>query len=161
MWSTKVAANGGGLVPGIRGRQRCRRCSTGSRSVACWRGELRLRWDSSLRGLSPFAPCDASIAISDTVARMGSDDLSSRLPEGQHPDEITRLSRTFNRMLGPHSSVGQPDAHPHRFRGARPEEPGDLDSRQPGSRFVRRYARASGGSVWPKLSTAWIGFRDC
>jgi signal transduction histidine kinase len=37
--------------------------------------------------------------ISDTVARMGSDDLSSRLSEGPHPDEITRLSRTFNRML--------------------------------------------------------------
>jgi signal transduction histidine kinase len=37
--------------------------------------------------------------ISDTVARMGSDDLSSRLQEGEHPDEITRLSRTFNRML--------------------------------------------------------------
>ncbi len=37
--------------------------------------------------------------ISDTVSRMGSDDLSSRLPEGQHPDEITRLSSTFNRML--------------------------------------------------------------
>ena len=37
--------------------------------------------------------------ISDTVSRMGSDDLSSRLPEGKHPDEITRLSRTFNRML--------------------------------------------------------------
>lgn len=37
--------------------------------------------------------------ISDTVARMGSEDLSSRLAEGLHPDEITRLSRTFNRML--------------------------------------------------------------
>lgn len=37
--------------------------------------------------------------ISDTVDNMGSDDLSSRLPEGRHPDEITRLSRTFNRML--------------------------------------------------------------
>ena len=37
--------------------------------------------------------------ISDTVSQMGSDDLSSRLPEGPHPDEITRLSRTFNRML--------------------------------------------------------------
>jgi signal transduction histidine kinase len=37
--------------------------------------------------------------ISDTVARMGSDDLSSRLQEGRHPDEITRLSSTFNRML--------------------------------------------------------------
>jgi signal transduction histidine kinase len=37
--------------------------------------------------------------ISDAVSRMGSDDLGSRLPEGPHPDEITRLSRTFNRML--------------------------------------------------------------
>ena len=38
-------------------------------------------------------------SISDTVARMGSDDLSSRLPEGPYHDEITRLSSTFNRML--------------------------------------------------------------
>ena len=38
-------------------------------------------------------------SISDTVARMGSDDLSRRLPEGPYHDEITRLSSTFNRML--------------------------------------------------------------
>src|SRR5262249_33049421 len=37
--------------------------------------------------------------ISDTVAGMGSDDLSSRLAEGPHPDEITRLSQTFNRLF--------------------------------------------------------------
>lgn len=37
--------------------------------------------------------------ISDTVSRMGSDDLSSRLPQGPHPDEITRLSQTFNRLF--------------------------------------------------------------
>jgi signal transduction histidine kinase len=37
--------------------------------------------------------------ISDTVSRIGSDDLSERLPEGPHSDEISRLSRTFNRML--------------------------------------------------------------
>jgi signal transduction histidine kinase len=37
--------------------------------------------------------------ISDTVSRIGSEDLSSRLPEGPNSDEITRLSRTFNRML--------------------------------------------------------------
>lgn len=37
--------------------------------------------------------------ISDTVSRIGSDDLSSRLLEGPHPDEISRLSRTFNNML--------------------------------------------------------------
>jgi len=46
--------------------------------------------------------------ISDTVSRMGSDDLSSRVPEGKHPDEITRLSQTFNRMLDRiHTSVHQ------------------------------------------------------
>jgi signal transduction histidine kinase len=37
--------------------------------------------------------------ISDTVSRIGSDDLSSRLPEGRYPDEISRLSNTFNKML--------------------------------------------------------------
>ena len=37
--------------------------------------------------------------ISDTVSRIGSDDLSSRLPEGPYPDEISRLSKTFNKML--------------------------------------------------------------
>ena len=37
--------------------------------------------------------------ISDTVSRIGSEDLSSRLPEGPYSDEISRLSRTFNRML--------------------------------------------------------------
>jgi signal transduction histidine kinase len=37
--------------------------------------------------------------ISETVARMGTDDLSSRLPENRSPDEISRLSSTFNQML--------------------------------------------------------------
>jgi len=37
--------------------------------------------------------------ISETVSRIGSEDLGSRLPEGPHFDEISRLSRTFNRML--------------------------------------------------------------
>lgn len=46
--------------------------------------------------------------ISETVARMGTDDLSSRLPEGKHSDEITRLSSTFNQMLDRvQASVGQ------------------------------------------------------
>ncbi len=46
--------------------------------------------------------------ISDTVSRIGSEDLSSRLPEGPHFDEISRLSRTFNRMLDRiQSSVNQ------------------------------------------------------
>ena len=37
--------------------------------------------------------------ITETVSRIGSEDLSSRLPEGRHHDEISRLSRTFNHML--------------------------------------------------------------
>lgn len=37
--------------------------------------------------------------ITATVARIGSDDLSSRLPEGRSSDEISRLARTFNHML--------------------------------------------------------------
>ena len=38
--------------------------------------------------------------ISETVSRIGSDDLSSRLSEGPYADEISRLSKTFNKMLG-------------------------------------------------------------
>ncbi len=37
--------------------------------------------------------------ITGAVARIGSEDLASRLPEGRYEDEISRLSRTFNRML--------------------------------------------------------------
>lgn len=37
--------------------------------------------------------------ISETVARIGTDDLSSRLPETRSADEISRLSSTFNQML--------------------------------------------------------------
>lgn len=37
--------------------------------------------------------------ITETVARIGSDDLGSRVPEGPNADEISRLSQTFNRML--------------------------------------------------------------
>jgi signal transduction histidine kinase len=46
--------------------------------------------------------------ISETVSRIGSEDLGKRLPEGRHFDEISRLSRTFNRMLDRiQSSVNQ------------------------------------------------------
>jgi signal transduction histidine kinase len=37
--------------------------------------------------------------ISETVGRIGTEDLGRRLPEPQADDEIARLSRTFNRML--------------------------------------------------------------
>src|SRR5215468_8099004 len=46
--------------------------------------------------------------ITETVARIGSDDLSSRLPESSSSDEISRLSSTFNQMLDRiQTSVGQ------------------------------------------------------
>jgi signal transduction histidine kinase len=37
--------------------------------------------------------------ITDTVARIGSEDLRERLPEPVNSDEISRLAQTFNRML--------------------------------------------------------------
>jgi signal transduction histidine kinase len=37
--------------------------------------------------------------ITETVARIGTDDLANRLPEAGNSDEISRLSRTFNHML--------------------------------------------------------------
>jgi signal transduction histidine kinase len=52
-----------------------------------------LTWVAAYRTLSRVE------RISETVSRIGSDDLSSRLPEGPHPDEISRLSNTFNKML--------------------------------------------------------------
>jgi signal transduction histidine kinase len=46
--------------------------------------------------------------ISETVARIGSDDLGSRLAESSSSDEISRLSSTFNQMLDRiQSSVSQ------------------------------------------------------
>ena len=37
--------------------------------------------------------------ITDTVARIGSEDLGERLPEPINSDEISRLAKTFNHML--------------------------------------------------------------
>lgn len=37
--------------------------------------------------------------ITETVARIGTDDLAERLPEPANHDEISRLAKTFNRML--------------------------------------------------------------
>jgi signal transduction histidine kinase len=37
--------------------------------------------------------------ITETVSRIGSEELSARLPDSQKSDEIARLSQTFNRML--------------------------------------------------------------
>jgi signal transduction histidine kinase len=38
--------------------------------------------------------------ITETVAHIGTEDLSARLPEPSNSDEISRLARTFNHMLG-------------------------------------------------------------
>ena len=46
--------------------------------------------------------------ITETVARIGTEDLEERLPEPGNSDEISRLSQTFNRMLDRlQSSVNQ------------------------------------------------------
>jgi signal transduction histidine kinase len=46
--------------------------------------------------------------ITEAVARIGTEDLDERLPEPVNSDEIARLSKTFNRMLGRlQSSVNQ------------------------------------------------------
>jgi signal transduction histidine kinase len=46
--------------------------------------------------------------ITETVARIGTEDLGERLPEPQYSDEISRLAKTFNRMLDRlQSSVNQ------------------------------------------------------
>jgi signal transduction histidine kinase len=46
--------------------------------------------------------------ITETVASIGSEDLSARLPEPSNSDEISRLALTFNHMLGRiQSSVNQ------------------------------------------------------
>ncbi len=46
--------------------------------------------------------------ITETVAQIGTEDLSARLPEPSNDDEISRLARTFNHMLGRiHASINQ------------------------------------------------------
>ena len=46
--------------------------------------------------------------ITETVARIGTEDLNERLPEPANSDEISRLAKTFNRMLDRlQSSVNQ------------------------------------------------------
>ena len=67
--------------------------------------------------------------ITETVARIGSEDLAQRLAESTSRDEISRLAKTFNLMLDRiQSSVNQlrsvTDAVAHDLR-----EPGDVDSR--------------------------------
>ena len=91
---------------------------------------------------------------------MGSDDLSRRLPEGPHPDEITRLSCTFNRMLERiQSSVHQmrvlTDSVAHDLKSPVTSIRGSLEVALSGGE------RGHGRSGWPKRSKGWIGCRSC
>ncbi len=94
----KSRSNAGGLYLGfadVGGAQMLDRLT--ERCLLVWAITVALGF--LITWLAAFRTLARVDAISDTVSRMGSDDLSNRLPEGRHPDEITRLSRTFNRML--------------------------------------------------------------
>ena len=67
------------------------------RFITIWIGMVALGFLISFLGI--YRTLRRVERISATVARIGSDDLGSRLPEGRTPDEISRLSQTFNRML--------------------------------------------------------------
>lgn len=64
---------------------------------AVWIGAVCLAW------VIAFASARRMLArvesISDAAERIRSEDLSSRIPEGQHVDEIARMARTLNGML--------------------------------------------------------------
>jgi signal transduction histidine kinase len=71
--------------------------------------------------------------ITETVAGIGSDELSKRLPEPSRSDEISRLAKTFNRMLDRiQSSVSQlrsvTDAVAHNMKGPVTSIRGTLES---------------------------------
>lgn len=91
--------------------------------------------------------------ITATVAQIGSDDLSSRLPEGKSYDEISRLSRTFNHMLGRiQASVNQlralTDSIAHDLKSPVTSVRGKLEmalSAEPGERWREPVAEAIDG----------------
>jgi signal transduction histidine kinase len=64
---------------------------------AIWIGAVCLAWviafTSARRMLARVE------SISDAADRIRSEDLSSRIPEGQQVDEVARMARTLNRML--------------------------------------------------------------
>jgi signal transduction histidine kinase len=94
----KVRDNGGHLYLGfadVAGSRMLDRLT--ERCLLVWAVTVALGF--LITWLAAFRTLARVDRISDSVARMGSDDLSSRLPEGHQSDEITRLSRTFNRML--------------------------------------------------------------
>src|SRR5271165_2384424 len=90
--------DGGGLYLGfadLGGAQMLNRLTV--RCLLVWGATVALGF--LITWLAAYRTLTRVERISDAVSRIGSDDLSSRLPEGPHSDEISRLSRTFNRML--------------------------------------------------------------
>lgn len=94
----KKRAGGGGLYLGfadVSGARMLDRLT--ERCLLIWAATVALgfliTWLVAYRTLARVE------SISEAVSHMGSDDLSSRLPEGPYHDEIARLSSTFNRML--------------------------------------------------------------
>jgi methyl-accepting chemotaxis protein len=76
--------------------------------------------------------------ITETVARMGTEDLNEPLPEPVNSDEISRLAKTFNNMLDRlQASVNQlrnvTGGVAHDLK-----KPDDVDSWDAGIRIVRR-----------------------
>ena len=70
--------------------------------------------------------------ITETVARIGTEDLHERLPEPVNSDEISRLAKTFNHMLDRlQASVNELSHGDWQYR-ARPEKPCYFDSRNSG-----------------------------
>ena len=67
------------------------------RFISIWIGMVALGFLISFLGT--YRTLRRVQRITETVARIGSDELGSRLTEGKHPDEVSRLARTFNHML--------------------------------------------------------------
>ncbi len=67
------------------------------RFLMIWCGMALLGFAISAMGA--FRTLQRVERISATVDRIGTEDLGKRLPEAEADDEISRLSRTFNRML--------------------------------------------------------------
>src|SRR5579872_60455 len=108
--------------------------------IALWIGMVALGFFLSF--FSAYRTLQRVERISETVSRIGTDDLSSRLPEGTRSDEISRLSRTFNHMLDRiQSSVNQ-------LRAVTGSIAHDLKSPVTSIRGSLELALSNGGERW-------------
>ena len=98
------------------------------------------------------------VAITETVSEIGTEDLSRRVPEGASSDEISRLSRTFNRMLD------RIQASVHQLHMLTDSVAHDLKSPVTSIRGGLEVALSSddhghGANAWPKRWRVSTGFR--